>query len=344
MEVAMKKFTLSVVLIAVPLFFFGCAVANVKYRATDDINKSYIPIALMASRVTIAMPDQAIPINLTKPGEQAKPGGSADQKQDATTININPQKVTIKELREKAVIVVTPTQAEGSLRYLEPQDDLFKSTNLSITYFDGLKVPKTVGVVVEDRSVKMISAIGGFVAAVAAMAAPPSGPPQEPDIYLPILLDFSKPGVFGNNEREICKQLDGKNFTYGVCYKLIPREGREKNEKKEMYTYTEFFKLYENNFTSNLVFSRCADIEGKIVNWQTKDALSVFATTIADPYHVDWLPLPIKGSITAQGVCGANSSTEKSENPGGPEVIEALTKQVNSVWQALHPAKEKPTN
>jgi hypothetical protein len=349
MEVAMKRYILAVALIVVPLLFFGCtATPNVKYRAKDDIKKTYIPVALIASRVTITMPATASPANQASPAKPANPakpegknnGDSVDQKKYATSINITPKPVTITELKEKAVIIVTPTQAEGSLRYLEPQDDLLRTTSLSITYFDGMKVPKTVGIVVEDRSVKLISAIGVFItAALPIIAAAPERPTPPDTISLPILIDFSKPDVFANTESEICKPLDGENAAYYVCYKITPREGRAKNDKKEMYTYKEFYNAYEDTYTGNLAFSRCADLDAKIVTGtgQTRKDIATFTATIADPYHVDWLPMPLKGQISAQDICGANSSTEKSDNPRAPEVMDELTKQVTAVWKALHP-------
>jgi hypothetical protein len=69
------------------------------------------------------------------------------------------------------------------------------------------------------------------------------------------------------------------------------------------------------------------------------DALANYSTVIADPYHIDWLPLPQNGSITSQGICDANSTSEKSNNPSAFDIIEAVGKQVDSIWKAWHPEK-----
>jgi len=343
MEGTMKRFNLIAALIVVPLIFFGCATPKVRYRAEDDVNKNYIPFALLASRATITLP--------TVP-EQAKDkdGGTVEKTVAALSIE-KPQPFKVEELA-KTKIIVTPTQAQQTLRYLEPYDCLLSRTNISITYFDAMKVPKSVGVTVEDNTIKLISALGTFVGALGTvLAAPiPPGVEKPKEISLPIVLDFSNPEDFKTYGQEQCKPIGEPNKKYHYCFTLTEKESRKTTRKmidgkKEMYTYETFFMDYEKKFTRHIPFSRCVDLKVTIKEWDEsekrfKPPLSTYYTYIADPYHVDWLSLPQKGSITLQGVCDANSTSEKSDNAEIFGVIEAVGKQVDSVWKAWHPKSQ----
>lgn len=306
----------------------------VRYRAEDDINKNYIPFALLASRATITVPEQP----------QDKDGGTVEKKVAALGIE-TPKTIKVTDLT-KTKIIITPTQAQKTLRYLEPYEGVLSKTNISITYFDAMKVPKSVGITVEDNTVKLISAIGTFVGALGGLLAapPPPGVTIPKEISLPIVLDFSNPEDFTEYGKEQCKPLGEPNKKYCYCFTFTEKEGRKTtNDKKEMYTYKTFFMDYEDKFTSHIPFSRCVDLKVTIKEWDEAnkvamgDPLSIYYTYIADPYHVDWLSLPQKGSITLQGVCDANSTSEKSDNPRTFDVIEAVGKQVDSVWKAWHP-------
>jgi hypothetical protein len=336
MEVAMKKPITVVVSIVVPLFLFGCAAPKVRYHAEDNINKNYIPFALLASRATIVMPDQV------KDDEK-------DEKKVAALRIEAPNTVPVSELK-KAKIIVTPAQAQKTLRYLEPQDDAFSSTNISVTYFEAMKVPKAIGVVVEDNTLKVLSALGAVgtaIATIAAAAVTPFPPELQEKITLPIVLDFSDPedfSTFYREGKEVCKPIGGPNKSYGYCFKLAEREGRKTtNDKKERYTYKTFFVENDKSFTRKIPFSGCVDLTIALKKWDREtnvslgEPLSIYNSVIADPYYVDWLPLPQKGTITSQSTCGANSTSEKSANPGAFELIEAVGKQVDAVWKAWHP-------
>ncbi len=333
----MKRFTGVIVLIIVPVFSFGCATPKVRYHAEDDINKNYIPFALLASRATIAMPDQV------------RDGEKGEKKVAALRIE-TPDSVPVSDLK-KAKIIVTPTQAQKTLHYLEPYDRVFSKTNISITYFEAMKVPKTIGVVVEDNTLKVISALGAVGGTLGSIMAslPPKGvhiTPKDSEITLPIVLDFSDPedfSTFYKEGKEVCKPIGEPHKGYGYCFKLAEREGRKTtNDKKQRYTYETFFADYDKTFTRHIPFSGCVDLTVTIKkldekNKTTGDPLVTYNTIIADPYYVDWLSLPPKGTITSQSTCGANSTTEKSDNPGAFDAIEAVGKQVDSVWKAWHP-------
>lgn len=332
----MKRFPGVVVLIIVPLFFFGCATPKIRYHAEDDINENYIPFALLASRATITIPDQA------------RDGGPGEKKAAALGVE-TPQTIKVQDLK-KTKIIVTPTQAQNTLRYVEPQENILSKTNISITYFDTMKVPKTVGVVVEDNTIKLISALGAVgstLGSIMVFMAPKSTDitSKDKEINLPIVLDFSNPEDFRIYGKQQCKPIGKPNEKYGYCFMLTEREGRKTtNDNKEMNIWTTFFEHYKKTFTRHVPFSRCVDVTVTINEWdeinktaKAGDPLATYNTVIADSYHVDWLPLPQKGSITSQGICDANSTSEKSDNPGAFDLIEAVSKQVDSVWKAWHP-------
>jgi hypothetical protein len=338
MEVAMKRIALlHTLLIALPFFLFGCYSPKVSYHAQDNFEKNYIPFALMASRVTISLP------------EPAKDGDKAEKKIAAQDIG-KTKPVSMADLQNTQALV-TATQAKGTLRYLEPYEQELKlsKTDISITYFDGMKVPKTIGVFVEDNTVKVISALGAVGGALAVFATPAQQSIQLPrdkkdlTIVLPIVLDFSNPDDFRTYGKEQCRPIGAPNAEYGYCFTLTEKEGR-----KTTVTYDKFFNDYENKYTRNVPFSRCVDVTILIKKWNIQqnkvvegDALATYNSVIADPYHIDWLPLPQKGSITSQGTCDANSTSEKSDNPSAYDMLEEVGKQVDAVWKAWHPKKDE---
>jgi hypothetical protein len=362
---AIKKFSIFIILVSITIISSGCATPNVKYHKQDDYGDNLIRFALLASHVTIAV-QNAIQDNTTGTKKtnaaDTKNCNTAETKGTNFNINMQPQLISLNELK-KAQIIVTPAEAKYTLRYIEPENGWLAKTNISITYFDTLNVPKTIGVKVEDNSLKLISAIGAVIGVVAAVggtvALDVSPRPQEGKITLPFVIDyFSDPTVFKdfndseNFGQEICKNMEKPNNAYGFCYKITPRKGREhsvvsKDGKKEMTMpiYTDFLDAYESTYTPKVPFSRCANLIVYIKKWEAgetakNDSLATFSTIIADPYHVDWLPLPKNGSITYQGSCDANSSTQTSELPNTFDIIEAAAKQVDSAWKAWNAAKK----
>jgi hypothetical protein len=55
---------------------------------------------------------------------------------------------------------------------------------------------------------------------------------------------------------------------------------------------------------------------------------------IPDPSYLEPMPFPLKGSITTHAVCGADISTQPSQATSTFEVLEAIAKQVEAIWQA----------
>jgi hypothetical protein len=148
---------------------------------------------------------------------------------------------------QKAKVIVTATQAKGTLRYLESYESAVQlsKTNISITYFDGMDVLKTIGVSVEDNTVKLITALGAVGGAqgtiFAASAQQSIRPTNEFPIALPIVLDFSYPADFTFYGQEQCKLIGKPNAGYGYCFIVNEKEGRKTaNDQNEMVTY-DFF-------------------------------------------------------------------------------------------------------
>jgi hypothetical protein len=329
------------VLFAVLLFSFGCAGPNVKYRAEDVMGDNNIPFALMASHVTIAKPTSATQNATAEEKVAAQVGVTKEQ-----------HEVSLDELKN-AQLIVTSAQAEGTLRYLHPEDGWFAKTNLSIEYYTPFKVPKSVGVVVEDRTVKFIQALGTVVTTVGGivpLAAPRPVAPKEPPketIWIPIAIDFTNPEAFHNHDEKECTPLEERNNKYCISYKLTPIEGRKtinrESKNSEEYTWKTFYAYYEDTYTPKIPFSRCVDLELTINKYPAPGTggavVATYSTHIADPYHVDWLPLPLKGSITLNPDCDAKTASEKSGNPDAYDIVDAVSKQVGAVWTSLHPSK-----
>jgi hypothetical protein len=310
------------------IFVWGCsAVPQVRYREKDDMKENYIPIALLGSRVAITKPEAA--------GAETGKDDTPEKRVAALGLT-KTSSVSEGELANQR-IVVAPAQAKSTIRYIDPKQGVLHKTNLSITYFDGLKVAKTVGVEVQDETVKLIQALGAVAGAVGTVALVRGPAKKEGPITLPIVIDLSDPSLFADDHTQACQPLRAPNTDYCFTYELTPKEGRD------MLTSTQFYGLYTEEYTNKLPFSRCVDVTLKIRRSGAQAAkeageIAVFTTTIADPLHVDWLPMPVKGSITMQSVCGADSKTEKSDSPGAFDMVEAVGKQVDAVWKAWHPS------
>jgi len=354
----MKKLAIVFATAAVLLsiFAFGCALPQVKYHSDDPgLDNDYVPFALMGSRVTIGI---------------AKAAGGSDA--TANTVNslgiTNRTTIDESDLQAKTVIGVTQAQAPSSMHYIEPEWNLLYKTHITVTYFKQLKVPQTINTEVEDNTVKLINAAGGLAAAAApllmsakvAEVLPAPAAPTKP-IDVPIIIDFSDPTNFDKDGSDTCTPLDGinggKERGYCYTYTLSSIEGAGHKSVSSTFaaasgtapakvTAKDFFSHFETTYTDKMPFSSCVNVTLHIRKF-TKTAAgalssdldpsfdAIFQTVIADPQHVDWLPMPVKGSITLEAACGADSKSDTSTNPDVFAVMDAVSQQVTAVSKAI---------
>ena len=308
----------------------GSEVDRIKIEKTEGL----IAFNLQGALVTIA------PKPTSKEAQETK-AKQPETQLDALGLTRDPQKIDKMEDLKNTQAFATQADAVDSLFLLEPNDDLFTKSNMSVTYYDGRHRIKAIGTDFQDDRIKIVQALGGTFAAItpflALDASPRAGQATLP-LELPLVLDFTDPKKFPTAEnrdrggdsdwsaRE--KILDYTPWFYR--YKFSKPQGR-------VFLTQPFIDSHKQNYTREFPISACVDLTleiGKSTDTQKWDGDKVmtYVLRIPDPSYVELLTLPIKGSITTHTVCGADISSQPSKAASTFEILEAIAKQVETIW------------
>jgi hypothetical protein len=240
----------------------------------------------------------------------------------------------------RPTLTVTPAET-ADVYYIVPDQSIFKHVDLTVSYFDNTRLIKSIGAPVTDNTVKVISSIGGVLATVAPLmlsfvaedptrpAAPDKTPPS---LSLPTVLDFSEPRTLEAALSSTGASIPGTRWKY----RLIAHgtDGTAVPSK-------DFFA--QKGSTGNYPFSACLSGTLQITDdadhaFAEKQRVASFPITIADPRYVRTVALPAKGTLTAHTVCGVDVKSANADVSGPLDVLEALAKQADAIYQA---AKKK---
>ena len=303
----------------------GCsAYPEARYYKTADREYLYkeglLPFSLQGALVTIAV--------------------TADNEAVETTKALEPYGLTRSKRREiKAVqdlegshVFAISSDAFDSTYLMEPKDSFIVQSNISASYFDGTNRIRTIGTDFQDNRIKVIEAIGGTINSVLAVAAfSDSGDQNEDPLHIPLVLDFSNPTRF--LEREVYSKWEkiSGHTKWWYKYKISAPKGRA-------VLASEFFQLHKGAYTRDFPVSGCTNLtldigQGKNAQEAEEHRFS-YVVVVPDPLYLQTLPFPRKGSIVTHSVCGADIISQPSLEADAFSIIESVSKQVESIWQA----------
>lgn len=304
---------------------------NAKVGA-DPAKESLIPFALQGCLITIA-PKQ----NEKAKETQTKDENKKQPENELSALGLTPAQQgvvqNISQLKLVAQVFATQMDASDSLYYLESHDSLLTKSNISVSYYDGRHTIKTIGTEFQDDRIKVIEAIGGTVTSLMPLIFTGFAPSETTEnLSLPLVLDFTSPKMF--RDRTTYSKWDNiPNYTtWWYRYKISQPEGR-------IFATEDYFENQrKGKFTREFPISACVDMnleigQGKDEN-QAEKAKETYTLRVPDPLFVEPLPFPVKGSITMHTICGADITTQPSQAINTFAVIEAVSKQVNAIWQA----------
>jgi hypothetical protein len=293
-----------------------------------------ISFTLQGGLVTITKPTQE------KPPAQEKPQAQSKTPQEALGLTNRTDVECSKSELKSTQAFATQADAANSQYILVPEKTTFTKSNVSVTYFDGTHRIKTIGTELQDDRIKIIGAIGSAISTIVplAMAAEEGRKPSK--LELPYVFDFTDPGKFKlRDEFTQWETMPGYNCFYR--YKVSKPQGNVSPAE-------DFFK--NQDFTREFPVSACVDLTLEIGKHESTppsstppevgESVMSYTVRVPDPSYVDPVPFPIKGTITTHSVCGADISTQPSQSVSAFETLEAVAKQVESIYKA---AQKKTT-
>lgn len=195
------------------------------------------------------------------------------------------------------------------------------STLISINKVDNTDLVASIGVQVENEVVKTVNAFGGAIVSLIGIAGADVSSPGciSPDapITIPLSEGFSKPIKFSANGVADCIQI--------TSYPLPP----------DAIAATSIPQDTDSNY---YYYSACRDISVTIRDFNNK-----FVTTrlrVADPYFVQRVQFPAKGTITIHSVCGASVKVDANASNEGAAIVGALATQAKAIKDAIDAAKK----
>ena len=286
-------------------------VQYVEIKAPTEETRGVPQFRLAGSRVSLG---------LVAPGETAK-------KAAALAPAAGPFKTTQELLAAKPAVLVTPAEA-GSIYGIVPKPSIFSSIALNVTYFDNTRLVKSIGAPVTDNTLKVISAVGGFLTVLAPLAV--RGREVTPELSLPVVLDFADEKKLDEALSDTGAAIPGATAWWYRLHGAAPDQTAE--------DVTAFFK--PGRTVESFPYSAC--LSGTLELWAGSDPsqrfksgdVAGFPVKIADPRHVRAMALPAKGSVVMHTVCGADVKAENADLAGTFEVLEALAKQVEAIYTA----------
>ena len=322
----------------------GCSFPQARYyKSGSDVDQAKIEktagmvaFNLQGALVTIA------PKPASKDSQEAKTKQPETQL-DALGLTRDPQKIDKVEDLKNTQAFATQADAADSLFLLEPKDDLFTKSNMSVSYYDGRHRIKAIGTDFQDDRIKIVQSLGGTIAAIIPlMAFDPSsrGEQAKFPLALPLVLDFTDPKKFPKAE----SRERGDDSDWSLREKILdytPWCYRYKFSKPlgRFILTQQFIDAHKQNYTREFPISVCVDLTLEIgmstdmQKWEGNKVMT-YVLRIPDPSYVELLTFPIKGSITTHTVCGADISTQPSNTASTFEVLEAIAKQVETIRNA----------
>ena len=333
--------------ILIVLIFVGCAHSTVKYRSNVQEDKEgLIKFYLKSSNITLckktATP-QDRPAALDAKGKSGTPesgSGSAPADTVKTCLEAPRQEFAClkdkeKECFEEVKTIVTPKEyTKGNLYAIVPEDNLWSTTNLSVSYVGDTHLIKQIGTEVIDHRKDYIEAVGAIVG-TAAVIKPLWIQAEQISLRLPVVIDVDE--AFG---KSMWQRLSMDNDKWWFQLRADSQNPNGTVDTKA------FFDQFANKKTSSFGFSSCREAILYICYDDSQPKIAIESApvkihlTVIDPSRLETLKLPDKGSLSMHDLCGADLTTQASGVASAGSLVTDVMNQVTAIKKAQDQAKQ----
>ncbi len=225
-----------------------------------------------------------------------------------------------------------PIDYSGSTYAVQPNNHLYKTTNISPTYVARSERLKTLSIDTEDHRKEIIETTGSIAVNLAKVAvgfaAPEAGgrAPLYPPLTLPAVINLSdiEPGVATPLSTD-----PNVNSGWTITLEYVDQPDG----------HIERSKFDQGTMGRGLAISTACR-SAKLTLQAPSVAITLqFGLTVADPEYLDTVPLPVKGEVDFPELCGpADVKTEQTTQETVNDLSDTLFKQVGDLTSAIKKA------
>jgi hypothetical protein len=313
----------------------GASSPTAKLIAGSEPGTGAIKFTPTGSYILIADAPPAPAPGTTKQPKAGDPTGAAERALDVVTQALESPaastSVTSAADLKKKSFTVTAGSSTQYLIAITPREHFYFKPNIAATFASGTSRLTDLGADSQDTTTSTITTAFGIVTSLIGLVAAEDVPkPTPPLLALPYVLDLT-PAVV---DKCIYKDTPDASVTWCVFdttltswkYRLKLVSGRT---GRPLYgdSGTQGFFIKDTTKTSSreFPFSPCIQVVLQIQGPVGKPEDIKPALTIADPSWVETYLIPAKGSITVNGVCGANIKPQNYTAPTPLDVVKAIT-------------------
>ncbi|NHZ96839.1 hypothetical protein [Massilia sp. CCM 8734] len=248
---------------------------------------------------------------------------------NTTVITITPQETKSSEKSTPLLvysIAAEPVEARDFKVGIEPKNSFRTTTKVNIVKAENTDRVSSVGSETTENLKDFISKGGGLLVQLMGIAglSPDEKSPASCKKFItsPVTIDVSR---FLADKRKIIPYNFEENNMETSCITL--------EIGKPPFDAVETEKYPWNIETSNFYYSACRDLK-LTITYPDKRVL-VKSFRIADPFLIQSVQFPYKGSISMHSQCGVSVKTDGMANPNyGLEVANEIAKQIGEVGKA----------
>lgn len=254
---------------------------------------------------------------------------------------------------EKIVTSVIPKEAAEHLYAIVPQSQYggLVTTHLAATFYDNTSLINKLGVEVIDNRVKVIETVGAIaVVAVMVMLNDNTDTLSVPIVINPREVEENKWQILPRNPAWVyrLRTMQEENKDAVVRDTFFAQHDGGKTETKATATFpvsscktamleiTQFSAVVRKALGDKPSKAARLDVatreEANLTNNNEKKL--TFPLKLPNPLKVRLFQLPPKGDITTHTLCGANTSTQSASTANAVDLIGALAKQVQAIFEA----------
>jgi hypothetical protein len=226
------------------------------------------------------------------------------------------------------VAYVAPSPSPKHRVFLEPVDSLWKTVTFAPSYRQNSLLLKEVAIDTKDNRKDVIETVGAIAVGVVKVATTfallrKMDPPQvPPTLKLPIILTLDD--LRGAQTEKTIRDASGVKYVSSFPAAAADPASALKNE------------VTGGGARRALFTSECR--EGVLSFQDGEDKIfAKFNLTVADPSTVRTIPLPAKGKIELDPLCGGNTTIEQATRSTGKELAETLFAQIEQLRKAFSP-------
>lgn len=293
------------------------------------------------------------------------PDGSSLGGVTVDTIDLAQRKVTFNgtgwaegQTPVTLVAYVAPSPSDTHRVFLQPADSLWQTVTIAPTYRPNSLLLKEVAIDTKDNRKDVIETVGAValgvvkLAAVFAIASATSPSSTAVELNLPIVLRLDE--LPASNGTKTLPRANNVEYSWERSRSPAPATTQASSAAILATTPnpgtaaavtpapsadpTLATELDIKSARRALFTSECR--EG-ILTLKTKsgDELMAFNLTVADPSAIRTIPLPAKGKIELDPLCGGNTTIEQATRATGKELADALFAQIDQLQKAFAPKK-----